>query len=241
MKTLGIIPARLNSSRLPGKVLIDIEGKSMIQRVYEQAIQSKLLSKVIIAADDPKVYAHCEAFGEVMMTKADHQSGTDRCAEVASKMADFEIVINIQGDEPFISPNQIDRLASVFQNNKIGIATLIKATNSLEEIKDPNTVKVVKGNNNQALYFSRAAIPFQRNSEEQRANQYFKHIGMYGYRRSVLLELSKLQMGVLEQIEKLEQLRWMENGFSIHTIETELETLSIDTEEDLEKARDRFR
>lgn len=230
---LGIIPARYGSTRFPGKPLIDIGGKSMIQRVYEQSLKSSSLKKIIVATDDERIAEHVKNFGgEVSITSSTHQSGTDRCAEVLqNEKGIYDVVINIQGDEPFIDPKQIDLLADCFEDSKIEIATLIKKLTSEEDIRNPNIVKVVRNFKNEAIYFSRSPIPYRRNPGAEIT--YFKHIGIYGYRSNVLLEITKLQIGNLEKAESLEQLRWVENGYRIGVKETTMESLSIDTPDDL--------
>jgi 3-deoxy-manno-octulosonate cytidylyltransferase (CMP-KDO synthetase) len=235
MKILGIIPARYASTRFPAKPLIDIAGKTMIQRVYEQAKQCTLFSKIIVATDDDKIYDHVlQIGGDVMMTSTTHQNGTERCAEVIENLSDqFEIIINIQGDEPFVDPALFTMLIQAFKDPQIQIATLIKPIIDKAYIDNPNIIKVVKSVTNKALYFSRAAIPFQRN--EAAKIQFYKHIGLYAYRKEVLLEIVKLGAGVYEQIEMLEQLRWLENNHPIHLIETDLEADSIDVPADLDR------
>lgn len=242
---LGIIPARFASSRFPGKPLVDIAGKSMIQRVYEQCQKSKFLSKVIVATDDKRIADHIIHFGgHVMLTSTQHQSGTDRCAEVANTNPDYDVYINIQGDEPFIDPNQIDLLCGCFEEpNCHQIATLIKKINSVEELMNPNTPKVVVNSSQQAIYFSRAAIPFFRGKNVNDwldHHTYYKHIGIYGYRQQTLWDITQLPVSGLEKAESLEQLRWIENGYPIHTAVTDQENQAIDTPEDLEKIRGLF-
>lgn len=238
MKILGIIPARYASTRFPAKALVDIAGKSMVQRVYEQAKKCTLLNEVIVATDDDRIFNHVKAFGgKVIMTSTQHQSGTDRCAEVAAALIGFEVIINIQGDEPFINPNQIAKVAACFTDEKIELATLVKKIETEEELENPNTPKVVLNNRSEAVYFSRSVIPFIRGQEFQNWLQYhifYKHIGIYGYRTDVLQEITKLPVSPLEKAESLEQLRWIENGYCIKVAETELETLAVDTPADLE-------
>jgi len=238
-KTIGIIPARFASTRFPGKPLVDIAGKSMIQRVYEQASKAKSLSKVVIATDDARIVEEVKKFGgEFVITASTHQSGTDRCAEVIEQLPGFDIVINIQGDEPFIEPAQIDLLASCFTEEKVQLATLIKSIESQESIYNPNSPKVVIDVTGRAMYFSRSPIPFIRNGEPgvwAEKHQFYKHIGIYGYRTASLVEITKLPPSSLEIAESLEQLRWIENGYYIQTKVTDLETVAIDTPEDLKK------
>lgn len=232
---IGVIPARYASTRFPGKPLIDIGGKSMIQRVYEQCKKTNVLSDVIVATDDERIAEHVLSFGgKVIMTADTHQSGTDRCAEVVSKYTGkCDAVINIQGDEPFIDPKQIELLASAFDDASTQIVTLIKNISSEEEVRNPNVVKAIANKNNQAIYFSRSPIPYRRNPSVDIT--YFKHVGIYGYRKQVLAEITQLPMGKLEQAESLEQLRWVENGYSIVLKETDMETIAIDTPDDLDK------
>lgn len=239
MKIIAVIPARFASTRFPGKPLAVIEGKSMIQRVYEQAKKVKSLSEVIIATDDKSIQKHAYSFGaKVIMTSENHLSGTDRCAEVATFFPDAEIIINIQGDEPFINPLQIEELIECFKNKETTIATLIKRITAEEELFNTNTPKVVVDKNLKALYFSRNTIPFQRNyPREQWLNHhpYYKHIGIYGFRSAILKEITSLPISSLESSESLEQLRWLENGYSIQTAITEYESFGIDHMEDIEK------
>ena len=236
---IGIIPARYASTRFPGKPLVDIAGKTMIQRVYEQALKATRLTKVVVATDDERIAEEVKKFGgEFVFTAAHHQSGTDRCAEVIEHFPGFDIVINIQGDEPFIEPAQIDLLASCFTDEKVQLATLIKAIKSQESIYNPNSPKVVIDVNGRAMYFSRSPIPFIRNGEPgvwAEQHQFYKHIGIYGYRTESLKAITKLPPSSLEIAESLEQLRWIENGFYIQTKVTDLETVAIDTPEDLLK------
>jgi len=238
-KIIGIIPARYASTRFPGKPLVDIAGKSMIQRVYEQASKAKSLAKVVIATDDERIAEEVKKFGgDFVFTASTHQSGTDRCAEVIEKLPGFDIVINIQGDEPFIEPAQIDLLASCFIEEKVELATLIKSIESQESIYNPNSPKVVIDVNGRAMYFSRSPIPFIRNGEPgvwAQKHQFYKHIGIYGYRTEALIAITKLPPSSLEIAESLEQLRWIEHGFYIQTKVTDLETVAIDTPEDLKK------
>jgi len=242
MKILGIIPARFGSTRFPGKPLVDIKGKSMIQRVYEQAINCNSLDDVIVATDDERIFNHIKTFnGNVVMTSENHQSGTDRCAEVIEKTdVDFDVVINIQGDEPYIDPTQITQLCNCFSDTKTDIATLIKKIDSAEDLFNENKVKAVKNSSNFAIYFSRNPIPFLKGIEKESwlAEQtYYKHIGIYGYRNEVLKKITKMPLSPLEKAEGLEQLRWLENGLFIKVAETQLEAIAIDSPEDLEKIK----
>lgn len=239
MKFIGIIPARYASSRFPGKPLVVIEGKTMIQRVYEQVRKSKKLDDVVVATDDERITAHVRDFGgQVVMTAASHQTGTDRCAEVISKLPGFDVAINIQGDEPFIDPGQIELLTSCFEHTETAIATLVKAINSEDELFNVNIPKVVRNTKGEAVYFSRQTIPFLRNVKQEKwleTHTFYKHIGIYAYRCSVLQELTELPISPLEQAEALEQLRWLENGYRIQTAVTETETIAVDTQQDLDR------
>jgi len=238
MNILGIIPARYASSRFPGKPLVDIAGKSMIQRVYEQAAKCADLTDVIVATDDERIFDHVINFGgKAIMTADYHQSGTDRCAEVASLHTDFDVIINIQGDEPYIEPEQISKLAACFDAPDAQIATLIKRIKTEQELHNPNSPKVVVNNLNEAIYFSRSALPHIRGEQPQNWLEfytYYKHIGIYGYRADVLQQITKLEVSSLEKAEALEQLRWIENGYRIKVAETEFETYAVDTPADLE-------
>jgi 3-deoxy-manno-octulosonate cytidylyltransferase (CMP-KDO synthetase) len=239
MKILGIIPARYASTRFPGKPLVDINGKSMIQRVYEQAKKCSTLTEVIVATDDERIFNHVHEFGGVaVMTAETHQSGTDRCAEVARQHPEYQVIINIQGDEPFIEPAQIDKVASCFDEDGTQLATLVKKIQTTEELYNFSSPKVILNKNSEAIYFSRSPLPHVRGSEPQQwlyHYTYYKHIGIYGYRSDILQQVTLLPVSSLEKAESLEQLRWIENGYRIKVAETELETYAIDTPEDLKK------
>jgi 3-deoxy-manno-octulosonate cytidylyltransferase (CMP-KDO synthetase) len=238
-KILGVIPARFASTRFPGKVLAQIAAKPMLQHVYERASLSTYLTSVIIATDDDRVCTVARDFGaRVRMTRSDHLSGTDRAAEVASA-EDAEIVVNIQGDEPLISPAAIDAaILPLVHEPDLVMGTLKKRIEDPREITDPNVVKVVTNRAGDAVYFSRWAIPFAR--EASGGTPYFKHIGLYVYRRDFLLAYPALPVGPLEAAERLEQLRALENGFSIRVVETEYESLGVDTPQDLERVSKLF-
>ncbi len=246
MNVIGIIPARYASSRFPGKPLVDIGGKTMIQRVYEQAAKTPSLTKVIVATDDDRIFNHVKGFGGVaVMTQSSHQSGTERCAEVAALYSQpNDIIINIQGDEPFIQPKQIEKVISILaQNDELNIATLAKRINNQQDLFTPNIVKVIFTPTQKAIYFSRQVIPYIRDVEPKEwlmQYDFYKHIGLYGYRSKTLIELAQLSLSTLEQVERLEQLRWLENDYSIGIATTELETIGIDTPEDLEKVKELF-
>ncbi|MBE7177305.1 MAG: 3-deoxy-manno-octulosonate cytidylyltransferase [Mucilaginibacter polytrichastri] len=241
MNILGIIPARFASTRFPGKPLVDIGGKTMIERVFMQAKKASSLHDVIVATDDDRIFAHVLSFGgNVIRTASTHQSGTDRCAEVAAAMPGFDAVINIQGDEPFIDPEQINQVAGCFSSSRTQIATLAKKITDEEQLFSPNTVKVVFGHKNQALYFSRSVIPFLRGEDQRNWGEkglFYKHIGLYGYKTDILAELTRLPVSALERTESLEQLRWLENGYAIYVAETDRETPAVDTPADLEKLK----
>ncbi len=243
MRIIGIIPARYASTRFPGKPLTLINGKSMIRRVYEQASKSSSLAGVIVATDDQRIFDHVIGFGgRVLMTSANHRTGTERCSEVVAMLEKennyFDVAINIQGDEPYIQPDQIDLLASCFLKSEVQIATLIKKIEAAEELASPNTIKVVVNNSFQALYFSRSPIPFLRDQKDRPAfpaGLYYKHIGIYAYRTVTLRALIALQPSPLELAESLEQLRWLENSYQIFTRETQHESYSVDSPEDVFK------
>jgi 3-deoxy-manno-octulosonate cytidylyltransferase (CMP-KDO synthetase) len=245
---IGIIPARFASSRFPGKPLVDIQGKTMIRRVVEQAMQSTLLQRVIVATDDERIEQEVRSFGaEVMMTSTEHPSGTDRCAEVVrdlnTSIQDNAVVINIQGDEPFVDPAQIDTLCSCFQNPEVELATLVRRFSNTNDIINPSMIKVVRDINGYGIYFSRLPIPFERDAEANKPldiDAHFQHIGLYGYRASTLLKIAALPTSFLENTEKLEQLRWIENGYRIMTALSSHESWSIDTPDDLKKIQERF-
>jgi 3-deoxy-manno-octulosonate cytidylyltransferase (CMP-KDO synthetase) len=243
LKILGLIPARYASTRFPKKLLTLVENKTIIQMVYEQAIQCDFLSAVYVATDHIEIYDHVQSFGgKVIMTDFSHTSGTERCAEAVQKLGgtkEFDFVINIQGDEPIIEPAVIDNLAKSL-NSSIDIASMYLKINTLEDILSPNVVKVVFNKNNEALYFSRSPMPFVRDVEvdDWKENaDFYKHIGLYAYQTEVLERIVKLPTVKLEELEKLEQLRWLYNGFKIKMIETYSQTIGIDTPEDLEKLR----
>jgi 3-deoxy-manno-octulosonate cytidylyltransferase (CMP-KDO synthetase) len=240
VKVLGIIPARLASTRFPAKPLVEIGGKSMIQRVYEQALKSSSLSRVLVATDHASIYDHIRSFGgEVAMTSENCINGTQRCAEAYSNLNEkFDVIINIQGDEPFFKPESLQLVTNCFaQNTNTDIATLVKKIEQEDDIHNPTVVKVVFNKNQKALYFSRSAIPFNR---ENTPTQYYKHIGIYAFRAEILPELVKLAPTQLETTEQLEQLRWLENGYEINLAFTTHESNSVDTPEDLEKLKKQF-
>jgi len=238
----GIIPARYGSTRFPGKPLVIIKGKSMIERVYLQA--RKVISHVYVATDDTRIESEVHRFGgKVIMTSPLHQSGTDRCAEAIRIIQqesgiNFNVVINIQGDEPFIQPEHLLKLMVCFENSGTQIATLVKPVQYNDDIFNPNYVKVVIDRNNNALFFSRSAVPFLRNFDRSiwlEHHPFYQHLGIYAYRTDVLTDITKLPQSSLELAESLEQLRWLENGYRVHIEQTEFGNLAVDTPEDLVK------
>jgi 3-deoxy-manno-octulosonate cytidylyltransferase (CMP-KDO synthetase) len=247
MSCIAIIPARYDSSRFPGKPLADLGGKPMIQRVYEQAC--KVFSTVVVATDDKRISAAVKNFGgRAVMTSASHKSGTDRCAEalhIAEKQfsVTFDTVINIQGDEPFIQPVQLQWIESCMSGDKTQIATLVKPVHDRQELFDPNKIKVVLNKNGEAIYFSRSVIPYLRGIDSQYwpdHHIFYIHIGLYAFRRDILTTVTKLKSSPLEIAESLEQLRWIENGYRITACITEFESFGVDTPEDLAKAIDKL-
>lgn len=238
MKVLGVIPARYGSSRFPGKPLIDLAGKSMIQRVYEGALRSKRFSEVIIATDDQRIVDEVHRFeGKVILTSSDHPSGTDRCGEVLSYFPEMDVVINIQGDEPLVDARQLDLLIDAFDAPHVQIATLGKELTDPEDLINPNRIKIVTNHLHEALYFSRSAIPntVHASAEVKQHYPFLRHIGLYGYRAKILAEIIRLQPTTLEKIESLEQLRWLYYGYTIQVVHTDIETPNIDVPEDVEK------
>lgn len=240
MKVIGIIPARYDSTRLPGKPLILIKGKPMIQRVYEQTQKSKFIDRVIVATDDQRIFDCVKNFGgEVMMTSSKHKSGTDRIFEIAKKVK-CDIVVNIQGDEPFIDPKNIDKaIIPLIDDKNILVSTLAFRIDDLADLLDENKVKVVMDKNNFALYFSRSFIPYDLKHNPLKLwtlknIKYYKHIGLYVYRKDFLIKFSKMKMSPLESAEKLEQLRILENGGKIKVVITKTDSLSVDTNDDVE-------
>ena len=245
VKFIGIIPARYASTRFPGKPLAMINGKSMIMRVYEQAMKAGCFQEVVVATDDQRIFDHViDKGGKVLMTSAHHPSGTDRVFEAVSQLIPDQnglkehVIINIQGDEPFIDPKAIITLSESFKNTEVNIASLIKKINSQEELLDRNVVKVIIGKSKRALYFSRSPLPHLRGielSDWLSDYSFFKHVGIYAYRAEILKEIAALPISFLEQAEGLEQLRWLDNGYAIHMEVTDYESISIDTPGDLSK------
>lgn len=255
MKILSIIPARYASTRFPAKILAMIKGKTMIQRVYEQAKQAHLLADVYVATDHEAIAAEVSRFGgKFVMTSPSHASGTDRCHEALAKINEtaaalqlptYDYVINVQGDEPFIQPEQIDKLAKVLVESagKVELATMILQAQSPEDLHNNSEVFVTFNTAKEALYFSRFPIPFQQKVSKEKwfeTHKYYKHVGMYAYRVDILQKITKLLVSDLETCESLEQLRWLENGFKIKLVETETDSYCIDTQEDLERLLHKF-
>lgn len=235
----GIIPARYASTRFPGKPLADINGRSMIQRVYEQATASKQLDVVVVATDDQRIYDHVIGFGgKAVMTATDHPSGTDRCFEAVQLLGGrYDYVVNVQGDEPFLSPAQIDELATALDGN-VEIATQMTAVRTAAELADRGEVKIVLNTAGEAIYFSRMPIPYIKGVAESDWHlhfPYFRHVGMYAYRTDILERITKLPVSMLEKAESLEQLRWVENGYKIKCVTTNFDSHCIDTPEDLQR------
>ena len=244
MKILGIIPARFGSTRFHAKALVDIKGKPMVQHVYERSKLSKNLSRLVVATDHPEIEEVVKQFGgEVIMTSEHHPSGTDRCYEVVEKLSEnYDYIINIQGDEPFIRFEQIDQCAALL-DGETELATMISKIKDAETLFSPNVAKVIIDNKKEAIYFSREVIPFLRGvdkSDYLNRHDFYKHVSIYAYRTDILKAITSLKTGTLEDAEKLEQLRWIENGFKIKTGVTEYESIGIDTAEDLQRALKKF-
>jgi len=244
MKFIGLIPARYASTRFPGKPLALLAGKPVIQHVYEQAV--KVLDAVYVATDDERIYNKVLEFGgKAVMTSTEHHSGTDRIEEALEKVGgDFDVVVNIQGDEPFIAQSQIETLCHCFEDETTQIATLGKPFECIEAVENPNSPKIVVDNRGYAMYFSRSIIPFVRGVERQewlKKYPFLKHLGIYAYRTEVLKAITRLPQSSLELAESLEQLRWLENGYRIKVGITNVETVGIDTLEDLQRAEDFIR
>ena len=241
MKILALIPARYGSSRFPGKPLALVHGKPMIQRVYEQTV--KAFPNACVATDDERIFNAVKEFGgEVVMTSSSHNSGTDRCFEALNNYSaqtgeSFDVVINVQGDEPYIQPQQLEQLGNCFNDPDVELATLVKRVNGKDELMNPNSPKIILDKFNNAIYFSRTPIPFSRDvevtDEYVATTPFYRHIGLYGYRVGTLAKICAMPQGFLEKTEKLEQLRWIENGLKIRVAETTFETHAVDTEEDL--------
>ena len=245
MRVVAIIPARYASTRFPGKPLVDIGGKSMIQRVVEQVQSCGVVADVMVATDDERIQQHVTNLGvQCIMTSPNHPSGTDRCLEAYELSGlQADCILNVQGDEPFVDAEQLNALAQLIARPEVSIATLAKKITDAETLFDPSKVKVVMNAHSQALYFSRQAIPFNRNAEQTdwlSQHAYYKHLGLYAYKPQVLKEICALQPSSLEKAESLEQLRWVENGYAIHVAITEIESPAIDTPEDLAAVLKRY-
>jgi len=247
MKKVIVIPARLDSSRLPKKVLLDLKGKTVIQRVYEQCLKVKNIDGVYIATDSTEIEGVCRSFTDhIILTKSSHQSGTDRIGEAVAGI-DCDVVVNVQGDEPFIDPNLIEALVHSFEDDQVSMASAMSKIENIKDLQDPNVVKVVVDTQNNAIYFSRAPIPFPRDhqeiiysNEELKKHNFFRHIGIYGYQKDFLAKYIKMEQTNLEKLEKLEQLRVIENGFKIKMIEAVTSLIGIDTQEDYEEALKKY-
>jgi 3-deoxy-manno-octulosonate cytidylyltransferase (CMP-KDO synthetase) len=243
MKALIVIPARFASTRFEGKPLVNIAGKSMIQRTYEQALKAPFEKDVYVATDDQRIFDHVIQFGQCIMTSPEHQSGSDRCFEVFSSLPQaYTCVINLQGDEPFIQPQQIELLYKAINHTDADIATLQLPIQSSEELFNPNVVKVISNLSGMAMLFSRQSIPYIRGTEQAEwhlKHQYYRHIGMYGFNSNIIPQLMHLPLSPLEQLESLEQLRWLDNGYKIHVSTTDFSSPAVDSPEDL-KTVDNF-
>jgi len=238
LSVLGVIPARFASTRFPGKPLVDLAGKSMIRRVYEQALGASRLNDVVVATDDQRILDHVESFGgKAMLTSVEHLSGTDRLCEVVDHFPLAQVIVNIQGDEPLLNPAQIDEVVSCFDIGSTELATLVKLITSESDLENSNVVKVVRNSVSEALYFSRSPIPYLRGFSPGtwlKHGRFFKHIGIYGYRRDILARIRALAPSQLERAESLEQLRWLENGLHILVRETALESQPVDVPADVD-------
>jgi 3-deoxy-manno-octulosonate cytidylyltransferase (CMP-KDO synthetase) len=237
MCVLAVIPARFASTRLPGKPLVPLGGKPMIERVWERVRQAASVSDVLVATDDERIRDAVQAFGgQAVMTRSDHRTGTERIAEVAAARQDVEIFVNVQGDEPLIDPAAIDQAVEAIQSDsEVNVSTLAVPIGNPADIMDPNVVKVVLDFDGNALYFSRAPIPWVRDRGGPVHAQHLKHLGLYAFRRDALLEFATFPQGDLERVEQLEQLRWIENGYRIRVAETEHDSVSVDVPEDVKR------
>lgn len=233
MQVVAVIPARFSSTRFPGKALATIAGKPMVQHVFERARGAQRVSRVLVATDDERILQAVVGFGgEAVMTRADHRSGTERVAEVAAHV-EAEVYMNVQGDEPLIDPAAIDALVAAMEEESVNVATLCTPITEPAEIVDPNVVKVVEDFEGNALYFSRAPVPWVRDEKKAVGMQHRKHLGLYAYRRAALLEFPTLPPGELEKLEQLEQLRLLENGYKIRVVETEYNSIGVDVPADV--------
>ncbi|MBK9108097.1 MAG: 3-deoxy-manno-octulosonate cytidylyltransferase [Saprospiraceae bacterium] len=237
-KTIALIPARFDSTRLPGKLLLPLGDKSILKSVYDRALLCKTLDTVAVVTDHPEIFKHVQSWGgNVYMSDPQHQSGTDRIAEIAAQLHEFSYVVNLQGDEPFMEPMAVDYLMEIMVASKASIGTLISRINTTADFMNPNVVKVVRNIFGSALYFSRASIPFHRDLPPDITNhEIFRHIGLYIFERETLLKITKTPVSNLESIEKLEQLRWLEQGYQIITAQMDLQSFGIDTQSDYDAA-----
>ena len=244
MKTLGIIPARYGSTRLPGKALIMVHGRTIIERVYHQASKATGLSDIVVATDDVRIQNHVRKFGgKAVMTRADHESGTTRCAEVLDYLPGFDAIVNIQGDEPLINPAQIDQLCAMMRDPQVAIGTLARRVTDAQDLQNPAEAKIVFGSKGRVVYFSRSPVPHVRDVPIEKwleHGKFFNHVGMYVFRRDVLKRIGTLPTSDLERMEKLEQLNWLYHGIPIHAIETEYESFGIDSQQDVEMLEKRL-
>lgn len=242
LKVLIIIPSRFGSTRFEGKPLVDIYGKSLVQRTYLQALKANLDAEVLVATDDERIYNHVLEFGNCVMTSTNHQSGTDRCFEAAEKWGKpYDVLVNLQGDEPFILPTQIENLVNTFKDKAVKIATLKKRILTAEDLLNTNMVKVITDSNEQAIYFSRHTLPYFRGVENNlwlNHFEYYRHVGIYAFSYDIIAQLKNLKPSALEIAESLEQLRWIENGFKLNVVTTDFISPAIDTPEDLLKVKD---
>jgi 3-deoxy-manno-octulosonate cytidylyltransferase (CMP-KDO synthetase) len=240
MKIIAVIPSRYASTRLPGKPLVALGGKSMIERVWERVLRAQSVSQVLVATDDERIRSAVQAFGgQAVMTRSDHRSGTERVAEVAATHGDAAIIVNVQGDEPLIEPAAIEAaIDAIVSDDTVNIATLAVPISSPADIMDPNVVKTVLDFDGNALYFSRAPIPWVRDRGGSVHARHLKHLGLYAFRRAALLEFATFPQGDLERIEQLEQLRWLENGYRIRVAETQFDSISVDMPEDVARVEE---
>jgi 3-deoxy-manno-octulosonate cytidylyltransferase (CMP-KDO synthetase) len=241
LKTLVVIPARFASTRFPGKPLALIAGKPMIQHVWERCSRAAGVDRVIVATEDERIVAGCKAFGgECEMTSPNHPSGTDRVAEIAERHADFDCVLNVQGDEPGIAPETVSAVVAALQMESVQISTAMSKLDNDPDLRNPNVVKVVTALSGKALYFSRSPIPYLRDAQTT-TPVYYRHMGIYGFRRPVLFEVTKLPMSPLERAESLEQLRWMQSGYDLQCVEVANFSIGVDTPEDLKSVETAFK
>jgi 3-deoxy-manno-octulosonate cytidylyltransferase (CMP-KDO synthetase) len=242
VSVLAVIPSRYASTRFPGKPLALIAGKPMVQHVWERCSKAQGVNRVIVATEDQRIVDACRTFGaECELTSAEHASGTDRIAEVAARHSEFSAVLNVQGDEPAIAPETVSAVAKALVNMQNQISTAVAALDDLADLNNPNVVKVVRDIKGRALYFSRAAIPFHRDGKIETRPAYFRHLGIYGFQRDILFQVTTLAVSPLERAESLEQLRWLQSGFSIQCVEVPQYSVGVDTPEDLLSVENSFR